>query len=106
MNKLTDAAYKKQKNFSLGEGTRAESEWMGRQWVGEGYTVNLDGRWGSSDGLREYRPPSAKDTPFATTGMQSNIERRSIAQGEWEHNGHLNITDEITYPSFISAAHP
>lgn len=88
---LRDAARGKG-NFGLGEATAATSDKLGKAWVGEGYRVASDGRTlVSSNGLRQYRPPSAKNSKYATTGIQSNFEWRNPWQTEWQGNGHLNI---------------
>lgn len=91
---LRDAA-KGKGNFGLGSATRAESERLGKAWIGDGYKTASDGKTLiSSDGLRHYRPPSPKpNSPYATTGTQSNFEQRWIPEGRWQGNGHLNITD-------------
>jgi hypothetical protein len=50
----------------------------------------------SADGTRGYRPPSVKDSPFATTGTQANFETYEInSSGKPTKvgNGHLNILD-------------
>lgn len=46
----------------------------------------------SQNGLRQYRPPSSKASSYAETGVQSNFEWRNKPQGQWQGNGHLNIT--------------
>ncbi|MFC7219754.1 polymorphic toxin-type HINT domain-containing protein [Streptomyces polyrhachis] len=83
-------------NFGLGSGTRADADDLGRAWVGEGYTVASDGKTlVSQDGLRQFRPPSNKPNS-ATTGyapVQANFEQRYIPRGQWQSNGHLDITD-------------
>ena len=89
---LRDAA-KGKGNFGLGQATAATSDKLGKAWVGEGYRVASDGSTlVSADGLRQYRPPSAKSSPFASTGVQSNFEWRNAGQTQWQSNGHLNIT--------------
>jgi len=91
---LRDAA-KGKGNFGLGEATATESEILGRAWVGEEYRIASDGRTlVSKDGLRQYRPPSAKNSPYATTGVQSNFEWRNPGQVQWQGNGHLDITSQ------------
>ena len=89
---LRDAA-KGKGNFGLGQATTAQSDFLGKAWVGEEYHIASDGRTlVSKDGLRQYRPPSTKNSPYATTGTQSNFEWRNAGQSEWQGNGHLNIT--------------
>lgn len=91
---LRDAA-KGKGNFGLGEATAAQSEVLGEAWVGEGYNIASDGRTlVSKDGLRQYRPPSTKNSPYATSGVQSNFEWRNPEQSQWQGNGHLNITSQ------------
>lgn len=81
-------------NYGLGNATRSDAARLGRAWVGEGYSVASDGTTlVSRDGLRQFRPPSAKSSPFATTGVQANFEVRTGTTGPWTGNGHLNITD-------------
>ncbi|GAB3626720.1 hypothetical protein GCM10027419_15690 [Pandoraea terrae] len=81
-------------NFGLGQATAAEANQLGEAWVGPGYRVSSDGSsWVSSDGLRIYRPPSAKpNSPYATTGVQANFESKLTPGSRPISNGHLNIT--------------
>ena len=79
-------------NYGLGTAGRADAMRLGESWVGEGATVRSDGIMISADKLRQFRPPSAKASPFATTGTQANFELRSQPFGPWAGNGHLNIT--------------
>lgn len=66
---------------------------MGEAWVGPGYRVTSRGYYESADGLRQFRPPSAKpNSQFATTGAQANFEQRSTPSGAWGANGHVNVT--------------
>jgi hypothetical protein len=76
-------------NFGLGSGTVSESLLAGKAWVGEGYTVTNNGKiWVSSDGLRQFRLPSAKPK----LGIeQANFEWRNVSKGAWQGNGHLEI---------------
>lgn len=48
-----------------------------------GYRISKDGTsWVSADGLRVYRPPSAKpNSTHATTGIQANFEQK-LTPGE------------------------
>lgn len=49
----------------------------------------------SADGLRQYRPPTLKpNSSYATTGIQANFQSRDVPKGEWQNNGHLNITGQ------------
>lgn len=89
---LRDAAAGKG-NYGLGSATSSEADALGRDWVGEGYTVASDGKTlVSSDGLRQYRPPSFKPNMGRT---QANFERKFEGQRSrgWQGNGHLDITD-------------
>ena len=81
-------------NFSLGQATADEANELGAAWVGPGYRVSSDGSsWVSSDGLKIYRPPSAKpNSSYATTGVQANFESKLTAGSRPISNGHLNIT--------------
>lgn len=67
---------------------------LGKSWVGLNYRIASDGKTlVSSDGLRTYRPPTAKNSPYATTGIQANFERLENVRGHLKviSNGHLNI---------------
>jgi RHS repeat-associated protein len=89
---LRDAA-KGKGNFGLGEATADVSDRLGKVWVGQEYHIASDGTTLiSKDGLRQYRPPSVKNSPYASTGVQSNFQWRNAGQTEWQGNGHLNIT--------------
>ena len=91
-NVLKNAA-KNEGMFGLGESTAAQAEKLGRAWVGDGARVASDGKTLiSSDGLRQYRPPSSKrESPLVPTGVQANLESRPTANGKWTNNGHLDI---------------
>ena len=79
----------------------AESDRLGRLWVGEGYSeVKYKGEiigYNSQDRLRGYRKPSEKSTSYAETGVQSNFETYRIVPGTDEKqkigNAHFNIKD-------------
>ncbi|HEY1846803.1 MAG TPA: hemagglutinin repeat-containing protein [Buttiauxella sp.] len=91
---LRDAAKGNKGNFGLGNATANEANVLGEAWVGPGYRISKDGTsWVSADGLRVYRPPSAKpNSTQATTGVQANFEQK-LAPGERPiSNGHLDIT--------------
>lgn len=51
----------------------------------------------SADGTRVYRPPTPKDSPFATTGVQANFETYNInpvtGQRVKVSNGHMDVAD-------------
>jgi filamentous hemagglutinin len=81
-------------NFSLGQATADEANELGAAWVGPGYRISSDGSsWVSSDGLKIYRPPSAKpNSSYATTGVQANFESKLTSGSRPISNGHLNIT--------------
>ncbi|WP_413600406.1 hypothetical protein [Curtobacterium sp. Curtsp57] len=77
--------------FGLQGATRAEAEMLGKEWVGPGAKLASDGKtWVSSNGLRQWRPPSYKPS---RDEWQSNFESRDVPSGRWINNGHLNITD-------------
>ena len=85
-----------QGNYGLGGGTAAESDRLGKIWVGDKYRIASDGKTlVSQDGTHVYRPPTAKpNSPYATTGVQSNFV---ILQKQGENmvqigNGHYDIT--------------
>ncbi len=82
-------------NFGIGSGNREQAQAMGEAWVGSGYTTASNGKiLISADGLRQYRPPATKEnSPFAATGTQANFERREFPNGNWTHNGHLDVKD-------------
>ena len=84
-------AIKGKGNFGLGSGTRAEAIELGKAWVGENYKVASDGKTMiSSNGLRQFRPPSLKPRLGKT---QANFEWRNVNKGQWQGNGHLDIVD-------------
>lgn len=88
---LRDAATGKG-NFGLGKATAEQADNLGKAWVGDGYRIASDGKsLVSADGLRVYRPPSPKSSPYATTGTQANFERKIEVGGRPISNGHLNI---------------
>lgn len=80
-------------NFGLGAATREQSNAMGKAWVGEGYRISSDRTaWVSTDGMRQYRPPSIKGK---LGKVQANFERKFEGQtwNSWPSNGHLDILD-------------
>ncbi len=92
-NSATDAlAGKGPINFGMGTFNREQTLAMGEAWVGPNYRVTSKGYYESADGLRQFRPPSAKDSPFASTGVQANFEQRLTPSGAWGANGHVNVT--------------
>lgn len=79
-------------NFGIGKGTRKEAWEIAKDFLGKGYRRSSNGKaWISKDGLRQYRPPSAKKN--TGRGTQANYESRSVNRGAWENNGHLDITN-------------
>ncbi|WP_275950159.1 hemagglutinin repeat-containing protein [Enterobacter asburiae] len=90
---LRDAAKGNKGNFGLGNATANEANALGEAWVGPGYRISKDGTsWVSADGLRVYRPPSAKpNSILATTGVQANFEQKLTPGGRPISNGHLDI---------------
>jgi filamentous hemagglutinin len=91
---LRDAAKGNKGYFGLGKATANEANVLGEAWVGPGYRISKDGTsWVSADGLRVYRPPSAKpNSTYATTGVQANFEQKLTPGGRPISNGHLDIT--------------
>jgi filamentous hemagglutinin len=88
-------------NFGLGEASANTSNKLGQAWVSDGATTASDGRTlVSEDKLRQYRPPSQKASSFANTGTQSNFEWRNKPAGQWQGNGHLNISPPSTWQKF------
>ncbi|MGU8115044.1 VENN motif pre-toxin domain-containing protein, partial [Serratia marcescens] len=86
----------KNPNFSVGMGTAAEADRLGKIWVGDGGKLvdnqkKCPGCWVSADGSLVYRPPSPKKSPFATTGVQANFQILDKS-GAVISNGHLNVT--------------
>lgn len=82
-------------NFGIGQATAQEAEMMGKAWVGQNYRVASDGKTlVSSDGLRTFRPPSLKNSPYATTGVQANFERMEMVRNRPASigNAQLDIT--------------
>lgn len=83
-------------DFGMGAGSREEADRLGMIWLGDGAKKTSGGGWISADGTRGYRPPSPKDSPFATTGTQANFESyviNSSGKSVKVGNGHLNISD-------------
>lgn len=83
-------------NFSVGIGTAAEAENLGKIWVGDGgklvdNQMKCPGCWISADGTRLYRPPTNKKSQFATTGIQANFQQFDKS-GAMISNGHLNVS--------------
>ncbi len=91
---LRDAAKGNKGYFGLGKATANEANSLGEAWVGSDYKISKDGTsWVSADGLRVYRPPSAKpNSEYATTGVQANFEQKLTPGGRPISNGHLDIT--------------
>jgi RHS repeat-associated protein len=80
-------------NFGIGVANRAQADALGKAFVGDGYREMSGGKGlVSKDGLRTYRFPSEKDTPYSGTGVQANFERKD-SQGNVISNGHLDVTD-------------
>ncbi len=78
-------------NYGLGSGTASQAERAGQAWVGEGHRVASDAKTLISlDGLRQFRPPSFKPS---LDSWQANFERRWTPGGQWQGNGHLDVTD-------------
>jgi filamentous hemagglutinin len=89
-------------NFSVGSGTAAEANQLGKTWVGDGAQLVADqvgcpGCWKSADGLRIYRPSTPKNAPssFNPTGVQANFVTLSVNPATGSStivgNGHLVV---------------
>lgn len=81
-------------NFSIGTGTAADADRLGKVWVGDGARPmnGVAGGLVSADGNRVYRPPAVKPntcTQFVPTGAQASFQR--LESGVVTSNGHLNI---------------
>ena len=88
---LLRGAAKGKGNFSLGSGTRADADRLGKAWVGDGYRVSRNGEaLVSADGMRIYRPPRNKGR---LGKIQANFERKVPGSRRVQSNGHLDITD-------------
>jgi len=81
-------------NFSVGMGTAAEADRLGKIWVGDGARLLTDGKGlVSADGTRVYRFPASKpNTPqeLNPTGVQANFE--TLKDGRRVSNGHMGIS--------------
>ena len=78
-------------NFGLGAAKAEDAMALGKAWVDNGYRIASDGKTLlSKDGLRQFRPPSFKPR---LNKFQANFEQRSVAEGAWGSNGHLDIVD-------------
>jgi Domain of unknown function (DUF4781) len=78
-------------NFGVGSGTGAQADEAGRAWVGDNFKIASDGKTMiSSDGLRQYRPPSTKPR---LGKAQANFERRFTPGGQWQSNGHFDVVE-------------
>jgi RHS repeat-associated protein len=72
---------------------------LGKAYVGTGYRTAVGGSTLiSADKLRQFRLPSAKrgvnpltNQPFSRTGVQVNFEARTIPEGRWTSNVHLDV---------------
>ncbi|MDE9566053.1 hemagglutinin repeat-containing protein [Xenorhabdus bovienii] len=83
-------------NFSVGMGTVADADRLGKIWIGDGGKLvdnqaKCPGCWISADGARLYRPPTNKKSQFAVTGVQANFQLFDKS-GNVISNGHLNVT--------------
>lgn len=79
------------RNFSIGTGTVDDADRLGKIWVGDGARPMKDVLGGlvSADGTRTSRPPQAKYSSFAITGIQANFQQ--FQNGQMISNGHLNV---------------
>jgi filamentous hemagglutinin len=86
---------------SLAKVSREEADYLGRKFVGDGFSLNeKTGFLMSKDGTRLYRPASPKPgSPFSDTGVQANFVVREYvfndlkSKWQWNHvlNGHVDI---------------
>ncbi|MGY2170248.1 hypothetical protein [Pseudomonas gingeri] len=88
----------KNPNFSIGQGTSSEANQLGKPGLEMVRQKTSDGLGLiSADGTRLYRPPTPKDSSFATTGVQANFEMYNInpvtGQRVKVSKGHLNVAD-------------
>ncbi|MBY0491922.1 MAG: RHS repeat-associated core domain-containing protein, partial [Gemmatimonadaceae bacterium] len=83
-------------NFGLGVASAEVAAAAGEAWVGRGARLASDGKTMiSSDGLRQYRPPSFKPS---WNQVQANFQSRAVAKGPWDNNGHLTILIQQRQP--------
>lgn len=76
-------------NFGLGSATASDAATLGRAFVGPNARLASDGlTLVSSDGLRQYRPPTFKPNLGI---VQANFESRKGPNGPWLDNGHLDV---------------
>ncbi len=82
-------------NFSVGSGSAAEAERLGKIWVGDGARILTDEKgWVSFDGTRVCRFPAYKPNASQSlnpTGVQANFE--TLKDGQTVSNGHMEITE-------------
>lgn len=79
--------------YGLGEGSRAQAESLGQDWVGPNSRLSSDKKaLVSADGSRVYRSPEFKPRQGRE---QANFERRVPDGSGWKivSNGHLDIKD-------------
>jgi filamentous hemagglutinin len=88
---ILQAASRGKGNFDLGTATVSEANEAGESWVGQGWRWSSDHKsMVSADGLRMYRPPSAK--PYSPD-LVANFERIDPTTQKRMpiSNGHLTI---------------
>jgi filamentous hemagglutinin len=87
-----DAALKGQGkiNYGMGSFDNEQTLVMGTAWVGPNYRITSKGLWESSDGLRQFRPPTYKPQ---LGKFQANFEQRLPNQSKWGSNGHVDVVD-------------
>jgi uncharacterized Zn-binding protein involved in type VI secretion len=88
---------------SLARVSRAEADWLGRQFVGENPEVRpngvlISGPYTDRSGAtyrRVYRPPQAKpNSEFSRTGVQANFETQRLVTNVTYHRGQENVTTD------------
>jgi hypothetical protein len=77
-------------NYGMGSFDNEQTLVMGTAWVGPNYRITSKGLWESSDGLRQFRPPTYKPQ---LGKFQANFEQRLPNQSKWGSNGHVDVVD-------------
>ena len=95
MNKLNRFKNVQGNKTVTGKISHVESDFLGKRWVGENHKVFTtkkgDTIYISKDGLRQYRSPTSKSSPYTRTGVQSNFQSRNVPTGKWLNNAHIDV---------------
>jgi len=95
MNKLNRFKNVKGDKTVTGKISHAESDFLGKRWVGENHKVVTtkkgDMIYISKDGLRQYRSPTSKSSSYTQTGVQANFQGRDFPIGDWINNAHIDV---------------